>query len=77
MNRKTTIIHGCLLAALALGLADVSAAGKAETDPKHQLPRPDGKVHASRYELNLARLIPSLRKDYNALGWAMADLLKE
>jgi len=40
MNRKTTIIHGCLLATLALGLANGSAATKETT---HQLPRPDGK----------------------------------
>jgi len=34
---------GCVLAALAVGLAGASAAEKANTDPRRQLPRPDAK----------------------------------
>ncbi len=33
----------CLLAAMLMGIAGVSAAEKFDTDPKHQLPRPDTK----------------------------------
>jgi len=43
MNRNQTISLGCLLAALAIGLASVSAAEKINTDPKQQLPKPDTK----------------------------------
>ncbi len=44
MERPRTMGLGCLLAALAIGLASGSAAEKANTDPKHQLPRPDAKA---------------------------------
>jgi hypothetical protein len=33
----------CLLAATLMGVANVSAAEKFDTDPKNQLPKPDGK----------------------------------
>ena len=44
MNRNKTMGLGCLLAAMAIGLATVSAAEKINTDPKQQLPRPDDKT---------------------------------
>jgi alpha-galactosidase len=44
MYRKTTTGLGCLLAAMAIGLASVSVAEKINTDPKQQLPRPDTKA---------------------------------
>jgi hypothetical protein len=33
----------CLLAAMIMGISGVSAAEKFDTDPKNQLPKPDGK----------------------------------
>jgi len=44
MNRKTVIGIGCMLASVIIGLSNVSAAEKFDTDPKHKLPRPDGKA---------------------------------
>ncbi len=43
MLRKKTMRLGCLLVALAIGFTHVSAADQAGTDPRQQLPRPDGK----------------------------------
>ena len=43
MKRKNTTALGCLLAAIAIGIAGASAAEKPGTDPKQQLPKPDGK----------------------------------
>ena len=43
MNRKTLVGVAGLLAVTLLGVAGVSAAEKSNTDPKNQLPRPDGK----------------------------------
>jgi alpha-galactosidase len=43
MKRKATTTLGCLLAAMTLGLASASAAEKYDTNPKHQLPKPDTK----------------------------------
>jgi hypothetical protein len=43
MLRKKTMRLGCLLATLAVGFAIASAADKVDADPKHQLPRPDGR----------------------------------
>ncbi len=48
MYRKTTTSLGCLLAAMAIGLASVSAAEKINTDPKQQLPRPDNEAPAPK-----------------------------
>jgi hypothetical protein len=43
MNCKITIGLGCVLAALAIGIASAVGADKDTTDPKNTLPRPDGK----------------------------------
>ncbi|MCX5674688.1 MAG: hypothetical protein NTX87_06735 [Planctomycetota bacterium] len=43
MKRRTLCGVVCLLAVTLMGVAGVSAAEKIDTDPKHQLPRPDGK----------------------------------
>jgi alpha-galactosidase len=44
MNRRTWFGVVCLLAAMALGVANVPAAEKINTEPKQQLPRPDAKA---------------------------------
>ncbi len=44
MNRKTFVGVAGLLAVTLMGVAGVSAAEKTDTDPKHQLPKPDGKA---------------------------------
>ena len=43
MKRRTLVGVAGLLAVTVMGVAGVSAAEKSDTDPKHQLPRPDGK----------------------------------
>jgi len=43
MKRRTLCGVVCLLAVTLMGVAGVSAAEKFDTDPKHQLPKPDGK----------------------------------
>jgi hypothetical protein len=44
MKRRTLYAVVCLLAVTLMGVAGVSAAEKFDTDPKHQLPRPDAKA---------------------------------
>ena len=41
MKDKRLFGIGCLLAAASLGVASVAAAEKFDSDPKHQLPKPD------------------------------------
>jgi len=43
MKKRTLVGVVCLLAVALMGVAGVSAAEKIDTDPKQQLPRPDGK----------------------------------
>ncbi|MCK4276153.1 MAG: hypothetical protein KAX78_06545, partial [Phycisphaerae bacterium] len=43
MNRKVLFGVVCLLAAMLMAVAGVSAVEKISTDPKQQLPDPDGK----------------------------------
>ena len=44
MKRRTWCAVACLLAVALMGVAGASAAEKFDTDPKHQLPRPDSKA---------------------------------
>ena len=43
MRTKKLLGIGCLLAVMLMGVSSVSAAEKFDTDPKHQLPKPDTK----------------------------------
>jgi len=43
MTKKILCSALCLLAVLTMGLSSASAADKVDTDPKQQLPKPDGK----------------------------------
>jgi len=44
MNNRILLRVACLLAVTSMGLANAAAAEKFDTDPKHQLPRPDTKA---------------------------------
>lgn len=44
MRRRTTVVLGCLLAAMAIGLAGAPAADGADTAPRPTLARPDDKA---------------------------------
>ena len=44
MKRRTLFGLVCLLAVTLVGVARVSAAEKFDSDPKHQLPRPNTKA---------------------------------
>ncbi len=56
----------CVLAVLALTLSAAWAAEKTDTDPKHKLPRPDGKPADMSKPVQVFILIQCLRKDYGA-----------
>jgi len=43
IKRRTLFGVACLLALALMGIARVSAAEKFDTDPKQQIPKPDGK----------------------------------
>lgn len=47
VSRNTLSAVGCLLAAMAMSVANVSAAEKINTDPKQPLPDPDTKPAAT------------------------------
>jgi hypothetical protein len=44
MTKKILCSALCLLAVLTMGLSSASAADKVDTDPKQQLPKPDGSI---------------------------------
>ena len=44
MNQRTLLGVVWVLAAASMGVANAAAAEKFDTDPKHQLPRPDTKA---------------------------------
>ena len=57
MKGNQTMRVGCLLAALAVGLASASAAEKLNTDPKQQLPKPDTKAPDAKKPVSAARAV--------------------